>query len=187
MKKGVVLFAVIVFAVIASLAVADISGQQKLSQARALYASADYEQALAVLKEAAADERAGSLRRDIDVSTFECLVALDRAQEAEPLVESIVLGDPGFLTATADMPPKASAVFRDIRKRILPRVVDQQYVSAKTLLEAKRYAEAAERFRIVLALLEDSDMEHKEGSQEPVSMRVLAQEFHDLAAALAGK
>jgi tetratricopeptide (TPR) repeat protein len=187
MKKVLVAAIVVASAVVGAMAMSDISGQQKVSQARALYAAADYEQALAVLKEAADEKRPEVVQHDISVYTFECLVALDRTSEAEQLVEQIVVADPGFRTTATDMPPKAATFFRDVRQRILPRVVEQQYVSAKSLLEQKRYAEAASQFGLVLSLLEDADMQRKEGTDQPVSMRVLAQEFRDLASALASR
>jgi tetratricopeptide (TPR) repeat protein len=184
MRKAVVLGVIALCAAGGSLAMSKLSGQDLLTQARALYATADYEQALAILQKAADAERESSpALRDIHVYRLECLVALDRKEDAERAVERLLVAFPNFRATDVDMPPKAASLFRDTRRRVLPHLVEQQYQAGKTALDDKRYADATSQFNVVLTLLEDLDLARGHNDENVKTLRTLAQEFRDLSIA----
>src|SRR5678815_1774596 len=83
-----------------------------LSRVRALYESADYEQALQLL-----DSIKGQTSSS-DVSAYQvfCLVALGRKDEARTAIESIVKVDPLYRPAEGQVSPRIRTYFDDVRK-----------------------------------------------------------------------
>lgn len=127
-----------------------------LSTARALYASAAYEEALAELTRAGGDALTPAEARDLDVYRAFCLVALSRGAEAETVAESLVRQDPLFtLDRYRDASPRIASLFASVRARVLPQVIWEQYRAARTLAAA-RAPEASSRLSHVRQLLDEA-------------------------------
>ena len=72
--------------------------------------------------------------------------------------------------------------FSDVRRRLLPTIVSQQYARAKTAFDSKDYTSASKGFTLVLSALDDPDLAQA-ASQPPLSdLRTLATGFQELTA-----
>lgn len=155
---------------------------QTVGDARELYASAAFEQALALL-----DRLKQSNPVSPDTALFIekyrafCLLALDRKSEAEEAIEAVCRLDPLYCPQEDEAAPWVRAVFREVRRRVLPSLVQQQYLQAKAAYDRKDLADAVVGFRRVLTLLDDPDL-----SVEGLAvsdLRVLAEGFSALSEA----
>jgi protein TonB len=159
------------------------SAQDTLAAARQLYASAAYDEALAMLDRlksgGPSDSAAASL---IEQYRAFCLLAVGHQPDAERAMESLVAGDPTFRPDDA-ISPRLQSVFRDVRKRMLPVVIRQRYVSAKASFDQKAYQEAADQFDAVLKLLEAPEVVAADPAL--ADLRTVALGFRDLAASAA--
>jgi TonB family protein len=167
-------------AVVALLLQAGVAGaQDTLAAARQLYASAAYDEALAMLDRlktvGASDPAAASL---IEQYRAFCLLAVGRQPDAERAMESLVAGDPSFRPDDA-VSPRLQSVFRDVRKRTLPTLVRERYVSAKASFDQKAYQAAADQFDAVLRVLEAPDVVATDPAL--ADLRTVASGFRDLA------
>jgi hypothetical protein len=158
------------------------SGKDPLAAARDLYASARYDEALAVLNDLRPSDpaNAGSDRRSIEQYRSLCLLALGRGAEAESAIAAVVTTDPTYLPSETDASPRVRAAFSDVRRRLLPELVTTRYALAKAAFDRKDYATAEPLFRQVIALLDDSDMGGRLGD-----LRTLSSGFLDLSVAAA--
>src|SRR5687768_16204035 len=100
------------------------SAQDALTQAKTLYASADYEQALKVL-EGAADARDTHYYRAL------CLIALGRADAADKQIAAVVGLDPLFVPAAGDVSPRVTTTFTETRRRLLPQIARKTFTDAR--------------------------------------------------------
>jgi TonB family protein len=146
-----------------------------LDAARELYASARYDEALAVL-----DGLRSSDRRGIEQYRSLCLLALGRTPEAEAAIAALVTADPTFRPSESDESPRVRAAFTEVRQRVLPDIAATHYTAAKATYDRKEWAAAERQFRELLTLLNDTDM----AGRLP-DLRTLAAGFLDLAAAAA--
>ncbi len=157
------------------------AGQDSLSAARDLYAGAAYEDALAVLNRLRASAVRADDTRAIDQYRAFCLLALGRASDAERAIESVIAVQPSYEPTEGDVSPRVRAAFTEVRRRMLPTIVQQWYASAKGSYDRKEYGAAVTGFNQVLDVLTDPDA----GSvvnQPPLSdMRTLAAGFRDLS------
>jgi TonB family protein len=80
------------------------------------------------------------------------------------------------------VPPRLRSAFSEARRRLLPAIVQQKYVVAKTAFDQKDYGAAAQGFTQVLAALSDPDIEAASAQPPLADIRMLASGFHDLAA-----
>jgi pyruvate/2-oxoglutarate dehydrogenase complex dihydrolipoamide acyltransferase (E2) component len=154
--------------------------RDSLGAARDLYASARYDEALAVLNDMRPADKPNesSDLKSIEQYRSLCLLALGRGSEAETAIAAVVTADPGYLPNDAEASPRVRAAFSDVRKRLLPEIVSARYGEAKGTFDRKEYARASAQFRQVLVLLDDPDMGGKLGD-----LRTLASGFLDLAIA----
>jgi TonB family protein len=150
-----------------------------LTAARDLYASARYDEALAVLNGLPTDNTVAD-RKSVEQYRSLCLLALGRGTEAESAIAAVVTADPLFMPNEADASPRVRAAFSEVRQRLLPQIAAARYTSAKTAFDRKDYAGAQAQFKDLITLLDDPQMSGKQGD-----MRTLAQGFLDLAAAAA--
>jgi TonB family protein len=155
--------------------------QDTLNGARELYASAEYERALAALNRIRATGMPST-----DVPTVEqyralCLLALGRSSEAEDAIAAVVSAAPSYTPAGSDVSPRVRTAFSEVRKRILPTIIQQKYNEAKAAYDRKAYGVASEGFSQVLKTLGDPDVAPI-ATQPPLSdLRTLAQGFLDLS------
>ncbi len=163
------------------LAIAGAQSGTSLEKAKALYDSASFDEALTVL------DRLGSAQPDADVEEVQryralCLLALNRTAEAQTAIEVVFSRDPLYRLAEGEAPPRMRAAFNDVRRRLLPKITEQLYISAKLSFDRKEYALAATQFKDLLTFLEDADAKSLPSLKE---FRTLATGFRDLAVSAA--
>jgi TonB family protein len=154
--------------------------QDSLTMARELYASAAYEDALNVLAKLPADRPADEARTAEQYRAF-CLLALGRTGEAERAIEAVVQSAPTFRPSDSDISPRMKAAFVDVRRRMLPSIIQARYASAKTAFDRKQYEAAASGFAEVLTMMSDPDAAQAVAQPPLADMRTLAVGFHDLS------
>jgi len=173
------------FAVSVTMATAGTAAaQDSLASARELYASAAYEDALAVLNRLPQSNQPLDEARAVDQYRVLCLMALGRTAEAEHAIEAVIAGDPAFRPA-ADVSPRVRATFSDVRRRVLPVIIQQTYSSGKAAFDRKDFAAAASAFTQMLVMMTDPDVEAAAGKPPLSDLRTLAAGFRDLAATAA--
>ena len=131
--------------------------ENPLTAARDLYASARYDEALAVLNGLPSDAVASD-RKSIEQYRSLCLLALGRGTEAESAIAAVVTADPMFVPGEADASPRVRLAFSEVRQRLLPQIATTRYAAAKAAYDRKEYSSAEAQFRALLALLEDPQM-----------------------------
>jgi len=152
-----------------------------LATARTLYASAEYGGALDILNGLSSETPAGPERQAIELYRALCLVAVGNNTEAVRVIDAMILQDPLYRPAADDVPPRLRSAFTDARKRLLPGIVQQRYITSKAAFDKKDYSAAAKGFSQMLAALNDPDIESV-SSQPPLSdLKMLASGFNDLA------
>lgn len=164
----------------AHMAFAQAPGRDVVGAARDLYASARYDEALAVLNDLRPADAVNAVsdRKSIEQYRSLCLLALGRGSEAESAIAAVVTADPTYQPGEAEASPRVRTAFTDVRRKLLPDIASARYAEAKALFDRKDYVTAAQQFRQVTALLNDPDM----GGKLP-DLRTLAGGFMDLAVA----
>jgi hypothetical protein len=158
------------------------AAQTSLPAARDLYAAAAYEDALQVLNTIRTSEQRPDDGRAVEQYRALCLFALGRVAEAESAIESLVQVAPSYHLTDADVSPRVRAAFHDVRRRVLPGVIQRTYETANAAFARKDPA-AAEGFKLVLDLLADPDL-GATATRSPLSeLRTLASGFLALGAA----
>jgi hypothetical protein len=153
--------------------------ENPLAAARELYASARYDEALAVLNGLRpSDDGSPVERRSIEQYRSLCLLALGRGTEAEAAIAAVIAVDPMYVPGESEASPRVRAAFSEVRQRQLPEIARSRYALAKSTFDRKQYAAAEQQFRELLRLVDDPDMG---GRLE--DLRVLAVGFLDLSAA----
>jgi hypothetical protein len=153
--------------------------ENPLTAARDLYASARYDEALAVLNGLPSDAVASD-RKSIEQYRSLCLLALGRGSEAESAIAAVVTADPMFMPGEADASPRVRQAFSEVRQRLLPQIAATRYAAAKAAYDRKDYSLAEMQFKNLVMLLDDPQM----GGRLP-DLRTLASGFVDLATAAA--
>lgn len=162
-------------------AAARVDAQQgSLAVARDLYASAEYSGALTMLNGLLAGTPADEERRSIEFYRTLCLMAVGSTAEATQAIEAMIARDPAYRPSADDMPPRVRSAWSDARKRVLPAVVQQRYLTAKAAFDKQDFPAAAEGFEAVLTVLADPDVAAV-AAQPPLSdLKLLASGFNDL-------
>jgi tetratricopeptide (TPR) repeat protein len=151
-------------------------GQETLTRAKDLYASAAYEEALAVIDRLHETAPADDAFEIAGYRIF-CLLALDRSDEARREIQLIVRANPLYRLSNAQASPRTRALFDEERRQLLPEIVRQTYAVAKTALDRKETPAALEGFDRVLLILEEPGLTSQPGLGD---MRTLATGFRDL-------
>jgi TonB family protein len=167
------------------LAAAPAAAQNNLATARELYAAAAYEEALNLLNLLQQREQGADEQQAIQQYRAFCLLALGRTADAEQAIEAVVSARPSYHPSETDLSPRIRSTFADVRRRVLPTVVQQQYAIAKAAYDRKDYKEAADRFTQVLKLLDDPDVAPSSLRPPLSDVRTLSTGFRDLAIAAA--
>lgn len=172
------------FLVTMLLAAATVGAQESgdLAAARELYASAAYDDALAVLNRLRASDHSAAQSRAIEQYRAFCLLALGRASDAEQAIEAMVAAEPMYLPSDSDASPRVRSAFTTVRRRMLPTIIQQQYAQAKAAFDRKEFAVAAQGFRQVLAAFADPDVAAEVKRPPLVDLRQLALGFEELSA-----
>ena len=177
MKSAISLFAVIAFAVGLSLPVVARTPPVDLTAAKALYAAASYEEALAALGKG--DGEDGTAVGQIEQYRALCLLALGRTNEARQALEHLVAVQPRYTITDADVSPRIVSMLHEVRKQMLPSTAKDLYAKAKTSFESKQYASASAQFKDMFAILGDPDMPEQTAGLN--DMKMLAEGFLALA------
>lgn len=153
-----------------------------LAAARELYASASYDDALTVLNKLRSSDHPASQARAIEQYRAFCLLALGRAADAQQAIEAVVAAEPSYQPTEGDVSPRIRTAFADVRRRMLPAIIQQKYAQAKAAYDKKAFAIAAEGFSQVLVALTDPAVS-SDANKPPLSdLRTLAVGFEELAA-----
>ncbi len=162
-----------------------VGAQESLGAARDLYAAAAYEDALDVLNRLRGRDRAEGDHRTIEQYRAFCLLALGRGEEAERAIEAVVAAEPSYSPSTTEVSPRIRSAFTDVRRRMLPAIVQQKYAQAKAAFDRKEFDAAADQFKSVLAVFNDPDL-GSAGNRPPLSdLLTLSVGFHELAVSAA--
>src|SRR5437867_10002240 len=153
-----------------------------LATARDLYASAAYDDALAVLNKLRATDHPAGQSRAIEQYRAFCLLALGRATDAEQAIEAVVAAEPTYQPSDSDASPRVRSAFTTVRRRMLPTIIQQQYAQAKAAFDRRDWPAAAEGFRWVLSALADPDVANEAKQPPLVDLKQLASGFEELSA-----
>jgi TonB family protein len=153
-----------------------------LAAARELYASASYDDALAVLDRLRASDHPASQARTIEQYRAFCLLALGRAADAQAAIEAVVAAEPSYQPSESEVSPRIRSAFADVRRRMLPAIIQHKYTEAKAAFDRKAFAAAAAGFSQVLVALTDPAVA-ADANRPPLSdLRTLAVGFEELSA-----
>jgi TonB family protein len=169
-----------VWMVLAFVAPASAQQDSPLTAARDLYASARYDEALAVLNGMQPGDGLVPDRKSIEQYRSLCLLALGRGTEAESAIAAVVTADPLFQPGEADASPRVRAAFSDVRQRLLPQIANSRYAAAKDAFDHKEFGAAEQQFKDLLSLIDDPQM-----GGRLKDLRVLVAGFLDLSSAAA--
>lgn len=150
----------------------------QLDHAKELYRSAAYDEALGVLD---ALRATAPSTETLEVSEYRvfCLVALDRKDEARNAIATLISANPFYELSETQASPRVRAVFTEVRKSLLPSLVQSAYTEAKAAFDRKD-PESAAGFERVLTLLRDPDLS---SNSDLGDLAVVAAAFRDLSAA----
>ena len=162
------------------------AAQDSLAAARELYTSAAYEDALAMLGRLRAEDVDVAEGKDVDVYRAFCLLALGKKADAERTIEALVSADASYRPSDADASPRLRAAFSEVRRRLLPALVQRQYAQAKAAFDRKNYQIASEEFSRTLDWLSDPDLGTAAAAPPLDDLRVLVTGFLDLSRQWAG-
>jgi TonB family protein len=130
------------------------ASQDALSAAKDLYASAAYEDALVALTRV--KETAPELAQEADEYRAFSLFALGRTSEAEAVVESVVRKDPFAVPDSRDASPRINEMFGQVRKRLLPDMIRDEYKSARVTLDKGQIPAAVPSLNKVKRMLDQA-------------------------------
>ena len=156
--------------------------QDALSGAQALYASAQYQDALSTLNQLRSSGMASTDVPAIEQYRALCLLALGRAAEAEEAIAAVVAANPTYAPSLSDISPRVRSAFTDVRRRVLPNVLQQKYLESKASFDRKEYRAAGEGFAQLLTVLSDASMAEITDRPPLSDLKVLAKGFQDLSA-----
>jgi TonB family protein len=156
--------------------------QESLGTARELYAAAAYEDALRVLDGMAVGTTATGDDRLVAQYRAFALLALGRTEDAERAIETIVVGDPSFTPSADEASPRVRAAFEEVRERMLPVIVQQKYLEARSVFASEHWEAAEARFADVLELLKEPGLADLADRSPLADYRILAEGFQVLSA-----
>jgi TonB family protein len=156
------------------------AAQDSLGAAKDLYAAAAYEEALSTLTRLNTAGAESSATSEIDQYRAFCLFALGRTGEAESIAEAVLTKEPLLSLDARDASPRIVAMFEAVRARILPRVIRDEYKSARTALDRKEFSDALPALEHVSRMI---DAARKSGAPDDAlgDLGVLVDGFTELA------
>jgi len=148
--------------------------QNSLGAARDMYSAAAYDDALTVLNALKVDglDNKGVVEQ---YRAF-CLMALGRTDEANSAIEAAVAAAPFSQPSEADVSPRVRSAFREVRRRVLPAIIERRYVDARLAFERKDKT-APQRFKQVIALIADPDLQSISNQPRLAQLRGMATDF----------
>lgn len=145
---------------------------EQLAEARALYAAGSYTRSLEVLAkvEEPAHLDAADQYRAL------CLLALRKPQEAERVIERLVLRNPLPDEGLQIRSFRFVEIYQAVRLRLVPKLASASYSAAKASLESKDYDTAIRQFEETLELIRSA-----EDRTALSDLELVASEFRALA------
>jgi TonB family protein len=144
--------AVLLLLAISAAAVVVRAQEDYLDTARQQYAAAAYEEALSALIQVGSDAPEPVLREAEAYRAFS-LVALGRTAEAQSIAETLLRADPMLrVDSYPDTSPRIESMFAEVRTRVLPQLIRNEYQAARALATAKA-PDAEPRLRHVREML----------------------------------
>jgi TonB family protein len=157
-----------------------LAAQDTLQVIKDLYASANYEEALAAIAKL---DPASPILEAEQYRVF-CLVALGRMDDADKAVEAVLAAHPEYRPDAAQASPRIQALFSLVRKRIGPALVKRLYQQGKAAMDRKDREEAVSQFEAMLRIADDPDVRAEAGVAE---LRELGTGFLELSRAIPSK
>lgn len=154
--------------------------QDTLQVIKDLYASANYEDALAAF--AKLDATVPNLEAE-QYRVF-CLVALGRLDDADKAVETVLTAHPEYRPDAAQASPRIQALYSQVRRRLGPGLVKRTYQQGKAAMDRKDREDAVAQFETMLRIAEDADVRTEAGVGE---LRELGAGFLELSRAMPPK
>jgi Gram-negative bacterial TonB protein C-terminal len=154
--------------------------QESIQVAQTLYASASYDEALALLDRLQGQQLPPEDVRSVQQSRALCLLALGRSQDAEVAIAAVVNTDPLYRPDESTASPRVRTAFRAVRMRLLPGIIKSRYIAARGLYDEQRWPDAVSVLREVQALAADQDLTDEQ-RKEVAEYKVLADGFLKLA------
>ncbi len=158
-----------------------VHAEGSLAAARDLYASAAYDEALSMLNGLATSAKAADERQSIDLYRTLCLVALGRSADADHAIEAMIQRDPLYRPSADDLSPRLRSAFGDVRKRMLPSMIQKEYADAKAAFDKQDFTAATAGFEGVLTGVADPDIAAVAAVPPLSDLRTLAAGFRDLS------
>ena len=147
--------------------------QADLAAARALYATAAYEDALERLNRI---RDVAESRDQVDTYKALCLLALGRTRETERVLEQMLTRNPHYVPDERVVSKVLVQTYRVVRARILPPAARTLYASARANYDDRKFDLAAAQLRELLSILSADESDALLGD-----LKVLAEEFLKLA------
>jgi TonB family protein len=171
MKRNIALLTVVASLSAASAAFA---ADEPLSDAKALFAAASFDGALAALERL--DSENAAQPEALEYKAL-CLLALGRSADAQKITETLVATVPTFAPADGDLSPRFAELLTDTRRRIVPAVAKRLFADARDQYRSKKGADARQAFQQVMTLAGDRVWRD---TAEAEDLRTLASGFLEL-------
>ena len=161
---------------VASISSASIAfaGDEPLSDAKALFAAASFDGALAALDRL--DSANAAQPEALEYKAL-CLLALGRPADAQRITETLVTTVPTFAPSDADLSPKFLQLLTETRRRIVPTIARRLFADARDQYRSKNTADAKRVFEEVMTLAGDRVWRD---TAEAEDLRTLASGFLEL-------
>jgi len=161
---------------VASISSASIAfaADEPLSDAKALFAAASFDGALAALDRL--DSANAAQPEALEYKAL-CLLALGRPADAQKITETLVTTVPTFAPADADLSPKFLQLLTETRRRIVPTIARRLFADARDQYRSKNTADAKRVFEEVMTLAGDRVWRD---TAEAEDLRTLASGFLEL-------
>lgn len=156
-----------------------------LQAAKELYASAAYDDALAMLTRMSSTAPA---EESLQIEEYQslCLYAMGRTTDAESAVRELIGRHPLFELQGDDVSPRVQAMFADVRKQLLPQIAKERYAAAKAEMDAQQYVPAESHLAEVRKIIDEAArLGVKDASLDDLG--TLADGFRELATAAVAK
>jgi TonB family protein len=163
-------------AVVASLSTVSFAraADEPLADAKALFAAASFDGALAALDRL--DSANGGRPEALEYKAL-CLLALGRSADAQRITETLVTTVPTFAPADADLSPRFIELLTETRRRMVPVIARKLFADAREQYRAKNHADARRTFEQVVTLASDGVWRETADADD---LRTLASGFLDL-------
>jgi TonB-like protein len=128
-----------------------------IAQARQLYYSTYYEEALGAIAKVPIDRLSSGQVLVAREYRAMCLLALGRSREADTVIEAMLRTDPLYRPAIRSAPPMLQSAFIRVFTRVMPSLAREQFKRANAAFDSKRFGEAAAGFDAVARFVKAAD------------------------------